>query len=130
MNLCRKTALGIIVACAAFSALPAYSQELNPAPPGKAAYLAAIGAIAFAECPKAGFTVNPNGWHALIEHDGFSASDFMPGAKFEVVGAATRLQTGHVFEAAGRDVWCSYIQAWSQVVHPRIWRELIHRKNQ
>jgi hypothetical protein len=94
---------------------------------GQAAYYFAIGAVAYGECSKLGYKVNPNGWHALVEHTapGVTADDFVRGGKHEALSKAVFEYTGQIVENAGVTAWCAYIAAWAKAYHPRIWPDLI-----
>lgn len=111
------------------SAVPA-AAELSPeeaAGINGAAMFFAMGTVAFAECPKAGFKVNPNGWHALVEATapGTTAKDYFIGGRFSEVGRNSFAFVTAVETEAGAGAWCGYMAAWAKVAHPTIWQKLI-----
>ncbi len=100
-------------------------KEVPDVSHGRAAYFVALETIASTECPKLGYKVNPNGWHALVEHEApdSSTTDYQGGGKYEDLGrAAFNLQT-KIIEDAGPATWCAYLKAWARAYHP--WINLI-----
>jgi hypothetical protein len=93
----------------------------------QAAYFFAIGAIAYGECPKLSYKVNPNGWHALVEHTapGVAEADFIKGGKYEALSREVFKYTGQIIDEAGKPAWCAYIAAWTKAYHPQVWPNLI-----
>src|SRR5437879_25324 len=75
-----------------------------------AAMFVAMGTVAFAECPKAGFKVNPNGWHALVEATapGTASKDYFIGGRFSEVGRNSVAFVSAVEMEAGAAAWCGY----------------------
>lgn len=103
--------------------------EQEAAKVNSAAMLFAMGTIAFAECPKVGFTVNSNGWVALVETaaPGTAAKEYAIGGRFSEAGRNSFAFVAAVESEAGAAAWCGYMAAWAKVAHPTIWQKLIAR---
>jgi hypothetical protein len=108
---------------------PSYGQltEQEAAGVNGAAMFFAMGTVAFTECPKVGFTVNPNGWIALVETAAptTKAKDYAIGGRFSEVGRNSFAFVAAVESEAGPAAWCGYMAAWAKVAHPTIWQKLI-----
>ena len=77
--------LGIAAGALLFP-MSAVSQEFLVA-----ASAAAYGAMAYAECSKIGYTVDPQAWHDLVEQlaPGYTARDFGPNGRMSNIGGST-----------------------------------------
>lgn len=110
---------------------PAYGQLTAQEAAGVngGAMFFAMGTVAFAECPKVGFTVNPNGWMALVETaaPGTTGKDYAIGGRFSEVGRNAFAFVAAVEGEAGAPVWCGYMAAWAKAAHPTIFQKLISR---
>jgi hypothetical protein len=122
----QQMLVAVMIIC---SAVPA-AAELSPQEAAEingAAMFFAMGTVAFAECPKAGFTVNPNGWHALVETTapGTTSKDYFTGGRYSDVGRVSVSYVVAIMTETGAPAWCAYMAAWAKVAHPTIWQKLI-----
>jgi hypothetical protein len=92
------------------------------------------GTVAYAECPKLGYRVEPQAWHALVEKlaPGHTALDFGPNGQFAKIGGKTYLLLIKDFEIRGAKVWCARVARMARRRYPESATSLIslHRKRQ
>jgi len=122
----------IVAAITVISSTAPAVAELSPqeaAGINGAAMFFAMGTVAYAECPKVGFKVNPNGWHALTETTAPSTTskDYFIGGRYSDAGRASVAYVTAIMTEAGAPAWCSYMAAWAKVAHPTIWQKLISK---
>lgn len=125
----RPSSISAVALLAAGNA-QAELSEFDAAKVNSAAMFFAMGSIAFGECQKVGFRVNPNGWHALLESAapaGVTGKDFITGGRFSEAGRNALSYVGSIQMEAGAPAWCSYMAAWAKVAHPTIWQSLISK---
>lgn len=112
-------------------ATPARAQitEQEAAGINGAAMLFAMGAMAFGECPKVGYKVNPNGWTALMLTAAPDADpkEFITGGRYSEAGRNALARVGAMQTEAGLPAWCAYMAAWAKVAHPTIFQKLISK---
>jgi hypothetical protein len=99
------------------------------AEPFDSSYYFSLGALVAGECRKAGYTVDPNAWHALASMDipDYDPSDYQKGGKHGKLNSIVFATLVRVLKQNTSARFCENVMEWAHAKHPRVGRSLIDR---